>query len=222
MLNKNPIMNTMGQTLYLYLLQHTREPPVLRQLREETSTISGANMQITPEQGQFMGFLVETLGVQRAIEIGVYTGYSSLAVAMALPADGRLEALDRDERTMALARKYWHLAGVSHKVRAHVAPALDTLQRLLDEGGEGTYDFVFIDADKSAYQQYFEYALRLLRRGGVVAVDNVLWYGKVADPQNDDKPTLALRSFNTSLLADERVTISIVPVGDGMALCRKR
>ncbi|KAI8464284.1 MAG: O-methyltransferase [Monoraphidium minutum] len=213
---------SMSGELYAYLLQHTREPQVLRDLREETSAMRGANMQVSPEQGAFMSLLVELMGVRRAVEVGVFTGYSALAVAMALPPDGRLVACDRDARTMEVAQRYFQAAGVAHKVDARLAPAEDTLARLLEEGGEGAYDFAFIDADKRAYGRYFELCLRLVRRGGLIAVDNVLWYGKVADEEVQDKATAALREFNTALVGDGRVTLSIVPVGDGMALCRKR
>ncbi|MEW5300988.1 MAG: hypothetical protein WDW38_009436 [Sanguina aurantia] len=212
----------MTPVLYAYLLQHTRETKVLADLREATGAVTGSHMQVTPEQGQFLAFLVEMLGVQAAIEVGVFTGYSSLAIALALPANGRLIALDRDAGTMAMAESFWEKAGVRHKVDSRVGPALASLQQLLEVEGPGSFDFAFIDADKRAYWQYYELCLELLRPGGVIAVDNVLFYGKVANPEVKDKATVALRDFNARLLLDRRVTISTVPVGDGLALCRKR
>ncbi|GBF94855.1 caffeoyl- O-methyltransferase [Raphidocelis subcapitata] len=221
-LNKQVIAGNMTDRLYTYLLAHTREPPILRRLREETAGMHGAQMQISPEQGQFMGLLTELLGVRRALEVGVFTGYSSLAVAMALPPDGRLVALDKDAKSMEVARRYWREAGVGHKVDSRLAPADESLAALLAEHGPGSFDFAFIDADKRAYPRYFEACLQLVRPGGLIAVDNVLFYGKVADEQVQDKATVALREFNSSVLSDPRVSLSIVPVGDGMALCRKR
>eukprot|EP00775_Hariotina_reticulata_P001289 gene1289-1630_t len=181
----------------------------------------GAQMQIAPEQGQLLALLVELLGVQKAIEVGVYTGYSSLAVALALPANGRLVAFDRDAKTLAVAQRYWRRASVEGKIQICLGPAISGLQQLLDQEGSESFDMAFIDADKRGYQAYFELCLQLVRPGGLIAVDNVLFYGKVADPAADDKATLSLRAFNDSLLVDQRVSFSIVPIGDGMALCRK-
>lgn len=212
----------MPDNVYKYLLQHTREPPILRQLRQETATMHGGHMQISPEQGQLLALLVELLGVRLAIEVGVFTGYSSLAVALALPADGQLYAFDRDPGTMAVAQRYWEAAGVAHKVLPKVAPALDSLQQLLDSGQAGRFDLAFIDANKRDYPRYYELCLQLVRPGGLIAVDNVLFYGKPADASITDKATVAIRDFNAALLRDERISLSIVPIGDGMALCRKR
>eukprot|EP00879_Flechtneria_rotunda_P028167 GHRR01030249.1.p1 GENE.GHRR01030249.1~~GHRR01030249.1.p1 ORF type:complete len:181 (+),score=58.33 GHRR01030249.1:444-986(+) len=179
-------------------------------------------LQTAPEQGQLLALLVELLGVQSAIEVGVFTGYSSLAVALALPESGKLVAFDKEPTTMEVAQKYWDKAGVAHKVDSRLGPALERLQELLNEQGKSSFDMAFIDADKRCYQSYFELCLKLVRPGGLIAVDNVLFYGKVADPAVQDKATVALKEFNQRLLADARVSYSIVPIGDGMALCRKR
>lgn len=174
-------------------------------------------LQVVCQLRLFVTFFCSAGGVQ----VGVYTGYSSLAVALALPAGGRLAAFDRDAKTLAVAQRYWTRAGVEGKVQSCLGPALDGLQLLLDQEGKDSFDMAFIDADKRGYQAYFELCLQLVRPGGLIVVDNVLFYGKVADPVAGDKATLSLRAFNDSLLADERVSYSIVPVGDGMALCRK-
>eukprot|EP00878_Enallax_costatus_P038086 GHUV01043237.1.p1 GENE.GHUV01043237.1~~GHUV01043237.1.p1 ORF type:complete len:214 (+),score=24.61 GHUV01043237.1:466-1107(+) len=205
-----------------YLLSHTREPEILAELRKETASMHGGHMQVAPEQGQLLALVVELLGVTSAIEVGVFTGYSSLAVALALPDDGRLVAFDRDAKTMAVAQRYWEKAGVAHKVDGRLGPAVDGLQELVQQEGEHSFDMAFVDADKRGYQAYFDLCLRLVRPGGLIAVDNVLFYGKVADPGAQDKATMALKKFNDALMVDERVTFSIVPIGDGMALCRKR
>jgi predicted O-methyltransferase YrrM len=208
--------------LYDYLLAHSlREPGVLRELREETAPIRHAGMQISPEQGQFMALLVKLLGARRTIEVGVFTGYSSLAVALALPPDGRLVACDVSEEWTAMARRYWEKARVAHKIELHLAPAIKTLDRLLAEGGAGGYDFAFIDADKANYLEYYERCLKLLRRGGLVAADNTLWSGAVADPSATDADTEALREFNDTLHRDPRVAISMLPLGDGLTLALK-
>lgn len=214
----------MDDQQYSYLLQHTREPQVLADLRAETERVVpvGARMLVPPEQGAFMTFLVQALGVRRAIEVGVFTGYSSTAVALALPENGVLVACDRDARTMEIARRFWRRAGVSLKIDARLGPAADTLQQLLVNGQANTFDFAFIDADKRATDSYYETMLQLVRPGGVILVDNVLFRGRVADPQDTDKKVVALREFNAKLLADDRITLSIVPIGDGMALCRRK
>lgn len=224
-INKVVVSRKMDDRLYSYLVRHSREPAVLRDLREETGREMGvgARMQISPEQGAFMGWLVGTLRARRAIEVGVFTGYSSISVARALPADGRLLALDMDARSMEMAKRYWEAAGVADRVTPRLGPAADTLRALLeDPGEEGSYDFAFVDADKSGYATYYELLLRLVRRGGVIAFDNVLWSGKVADDSADDNATRALRALNAALLVDDRVEFSIVPIGDGMALCTKK
>jgi predicted O-methyltransferase YrrM len=209
--------------LYDYLLAvSVREPPVLAALREETSKLPGAGMQISPEQGQFMRLLIELLGAQRTLEVGVFTGYSSICVALALPQDGELVACDVSAEYTAVARRYWQQAGVEGRIRLQLGPALGTLDGLIASGAEGSFDFAFIDADKDNYLAYYERALTLLRRGGLIAIDNVLWGGSVADPQDQKPSTLAIRALNARLRDDERVSTSLVPIGDGLFLARKR
>jgi predicted O-methyltransferase YrrM len=214
---------SLTDSLYDYLLSVSlREPDLLRQLREETAKDPSARMQISPEQGQFMALLARLMGARRCLEIGVFTGYSSLAVALALPDDGRILACDVSERWTAVARRYWAAAGVAHKIELRLAEALDTLDQLPDSGAAGTFDFAFIDADKENYVGYYERVLELLRPGGLVVVDNTLWSGRVADPENAEADTVAMRHFNEHLHRDERVDLSLVPVGDGLTLARKR
>jgi len=209
--------------LYDYLLAASlREAPVLARLRAETAEHPRVNMQISPEQGQFMALLAKLTGATRCIEVGVFTGYSSLAVALALPPDGRIVACDISPEYTAVARRYWAEAGVADRIDLRLAPALETLDALLAGGGEATYDFGFIDADKGGYVDYYERLLRLLRPGGLVAVDNTLWDGRVADEGNDEPDTRAIRAFNERLRDDERVDLSLVPIGDGLTLARKR
>ncbi len=209
--------------LYDYLLSASlREHPALARLRAETASHPRVNMQIAPEQGQFMALLVKLIGAVRCIEVGVFTGYSSLAVALALPPAGRLVACDISEEYTAMARRHWAAAGVAGRIELRIAPALETLDALLAEGGAGTFDFGFIDADKGAYADYYERLLLLLRPGGLIAVDNTLWDGEVADPANQQADTVAIRAFNDKLRADERVDLSLVPIGDGLTLARKR
>jgi caffeoyl-CoA O-methyltransferase len=209
--------------LHQYLLAHSlREAPVLAQLRAETASHPKVNMQIAPEQGQFMQLLVRMIGAQRAIEVGVFTGYSSLAVALALPADGYLLACDVSEEYTAIARKYWEKGGVTGKVELVLAPAQATLEARLAAGEAGWYDFAFIDADKQGYLGYYELLLKLVRPGGLIVVDNTLWGGDVADPANRDPDTVALRAFNDHLLADKRVDLSLLPLADGLTLARRR
>lgn len=191
-------------------------------LRNETAKMPGAGMQISPEQGELMALLVRLMGARRCLEVGVFTGYSSLVVAEALPADGRLIACDVNADTTAIARRYWHEAGVAHKIDLRIAPALDTLDGLIDKGQGGRFDFAFIDADKPNYDGYYERALTLLRPGGLVAIDNVLWSGAVADPAKDDANTNAIRALNRKIHADARVTCAMLPVGDGLTLARKQ
>lgn len=208
--------------LYDYLLAHSlREPEALRELREETAPIRHAGMQIGPEQGQFMALLVRLMNARRTIEVGVFTGYSSLAVALALPPEGRIVACDVSEEWTAMARKYWTKAGVAQKIDLRLAPAVKTLDALLAEGGAGGYDFAFIDADKTNYLEYYERCLKLLRQGGIVAADNTLWSGAVADPSVKDADTEAIRKFNDTLHRDSRVAISMLPLGDGLTLALK-
>jgi caffeoyl-CoA O-methyltransferase len=209
--------------LHEYLLSVSlREPALLRRLREETAAEPSANMQISPEQGQFMALLARLTGARRCLEVGVFTGYSSLAVALALPDAGRLVACDVSERWTSIARRYWAEAGVAHKVDLRLAPAMETLEGLLAAGETGRYDLAFIDADKENYLGYYERVLRLLRAGGLVLVDNTLWSGRVADPENAEADTVALRHFNEHLHRDDRVDLSVLPIGDGLTLARKR
>jgi len=199
-----------------------REHPVLRRLREETAALENASMQIAPEQGRLMGLLVEAIGARRALEIGTFTGYSALVLALALPDDGTLVACDVSEAWTAVARRYWAEAGVAHKIDLRLAPALRTLDALLEAGEQGAFDFAFIDADKESYEAYYERVLRLLRPGGLVAVDNTLWSGRVVDPEVRDASTEAIRAFNVKLAGDDRVSLCMLPVGDGVTLAMKR
>jgi predicted O-methyltransferase YrrM len=209
--------------IWQYLLDVTvREPAVLTKLRDETGRMPRGGMQISPEQGQFMALLVELIGARRAIEVGVFTGYSSLRVALALPADGKLVACDVSEEFTNVARRYWREAGVESKVDLRLGPALATLNALIAEGGRGTYDFAFIDADKSNYDGYYERCLELMRPGGLIAVDNTLWSGAVADASKQDPDTRAIRELNAKIPDDPRVSSSLVPIGDGLLLARKR
>jgi len=210
-------------TVYRYILEHSvREHPVLKELREATAGIPHAGMQISPEQGQLMALLVKTIGARRTIEVGVFTGYSSLSVALALPADGRIVACDVSAEWTAIAKRHWEKAGVAAKVDLRLAPALGTLDALLAAGEAGRYDFAFIDADKGNYPGYYERCLTLVRAGGLVAIDNTLWNGWVADAAHQEDDTRAIRAFNDALLADRRIDLSLVPIGDGMTLALKR
>ena len=210
-------------SLYDYLLSVSlRETDLQRRLREETAALPMARMQISPEQGQFMALLARLTGARRCLEVGVFTGYSSLAVALALPDDGRIVACDVSEEWTAIARRYWAEAGVAGRIDLRLAPALDTLDALVAAGGAGTYDLAFIDADKTAYLDYYERALLLLRPGGLLMTDNTLWSGRVADPEVGDADTVALRHYNEHLHRDARVDLSLVPIGDGLTLARKR
>ena len=214
---------SLDDSLYDYMLGVSlREPDVLRRLRRETSGHEWAIMQISPEQGQFMGLLIELLGARRTLEVGTFTGYSALAVALALPPEGRVLACDINPEWTAIGRPYWAEAGVADKIELRLAPALETLDAVIQAGEAGGFDFAFIDADKTNYPGYYERALTLLRPGGLIAVDNTLWSGKVADPANDEADTVALRAFNKTLHADERVSLSLLPLGDGLTLARKR
>jgi predicted O-methyltransferase YrrM len=209
--------------LYDYLLAASlREHPVLARLRAETAGHPKANMQIAPEQGQFMALLVRLMGATRCIEVGVFTGYSSLAVALAMPPTGRLIACDISDEYAAIARRHWEEAGMAGKIDLRLAPAQDTLDALLAEGGAGSYDFAFVDADKAGYLNYYQRLLALLRPGGLIAVDNTLWNGDVANPDNNEPDTVAIRAFNERLRDDERIDLSLVPIGDGLTLARKR
>jgi len=209
--------------LYDYLLQVSlREPPLLARLRAETEALPEAGMQIAPEQGQFMGLLIELTGARRCLEVGTFTGYSTLSVALALPGDGRIMACDISEAFTAVARRYWAEAKVADKIDLRIAPAMETLDALLADGQAGGFDFAFVDADKENYDGYVERALALLRPGGLLAVDNVLWNGAVIDPARQDDDTRAIRALNDKLHRDQRVALSLVPIGDGLTLARKR
>jgi len=210
------------EDLYDYILSvSSRETAIQRSLREETARLPMGIMQISPDQGQFMALLVELMGVTKAIEVGVFTGYSALSIAQALPPDGTLIACDINTEWTAIAKTYWQDAGVADKIDLRIAPALDTLDTLISQGQHGRFDFVFIDADKANYPHYFERALVLCRPGGLIAVDNVLWFGSVIDRHKQDKDTLAIRAFNVKLHDDTRIHLSLVPIGDGLTLARK-
>lgn len=219
------LKKTMGldESLYNYFLSVSlREADILQQLREETAHLPNAIMQIAPEQGQFMALLIKLLGATKTLEVGVFTGYSSLCVALALPTDGKIIACDVSEEYTTMARRYWQAAGVADKIDLRIAPALDTLDQLLAEGQAETFDFAFIDADKGNYNQYYERALQLVRTGGLIAIDNVLWSGRVADSQNKESSTQKLRQLNEKLHKDQRITLSMVPIADGLTLACKR
>lgn len=216
---------TIGVTdeLHRYLLDvSVREPEILRRLRDETAALPNARMQISPEQGQLMALLVRLVSARNIIEVGTFTGYSALVMALALPADGRLIACDINEDWTAIGRRYWAEAGVTDRISLHLAPALQTLDGLLQQGAGESFDIAFIDADKESYAAYYERALRLLRPGGLLLVDNTLWGGAVIDPDRNDADTLAIRAFNAALHADERVDLSLIPIGDGLTAARKR
>lgn len=209
--------------IHRYLVEHSvREPDVLARLRAATAALPQAQMQIGPEQGQLMALLAKLVGAKRCIEIGVFTGYSSLAVALALPEDGRILACDVSEEWTAIARRFWHEAGVEHKIELKLQPAVLTLEQLLAAGEAGRYDFAFVDADKPAYDTYYELLLKLLRPGGLMALDNTLWSGAVLDRNAREPNTVALRALNDKLHQDERIDLSLLPIGDGLTLARKR
>ena len=212
----------LDEPLQNYLRAHSlREHPAQVALREATSGHKSAGMQISPEQGQFMALLVRLLGARRAIEVGTFTGYSALTVALALPDDGRLLACDISDEYTRVGRPFWAQAGVAHKIELVLAPALQTLDARLAAGEAGSHDFAFIDADKASYDAYYERCLQLVRSGGLIAIDNTLWGGAVAKPA-DDADTLALQALNAKLHRDERVDLSLLPIGDGLTLARKR
>ncbi|MBV8689088.1 MAG: class I SAM-dependent methyltransferase [Candidatus Eremiobacteraeota bacterium] len=201
-----------------------RETSLQQELREETQRLlpEQARMQIGPDQGQLMQLLVRLTGAKRCLEIGVFTGYSSLAVALALPSDGTLVACDVSDQYTAIARRYWKSAGVAEKIQLRIAPAIETLDSLLARGDEGTFDFAFIDADKTSYDGYYERSLSLLKQNGIMTIDNVLWSGRVADPTEEDESTQALRALNAKIGRDDRVDVAMIPIGDGVTLVRKR
>ena len=209
--------------IHQYILDHSlREPEVLVRLRAETARQPHATMQIGPEQGQLMGLLAKLIGAKRCIEIGVFTGYSALVVALALPEDGKIVACDVNEEWTSIGRRFWKEAGVDHKIDLRLQPALRTLDSLIAVGESGNFDFAFIDADKPNYDAYYERVLQLLRAGGLILIDNVLWSGKVVDPDAKDAETMAFKNLNAKLHKDERVDVSLLGIGDGVTLVRKR
>lgn len=215
-------MLNLTESLYTYLINNSlREPEVLLQLRKETAKKFSTKMQISPEQGQFMRLLVEILGAKKTLDIGTFTGYSALAVALSLPEEGKVIACDINPETSSMAKHFWEVAGMIHKIELRLAPALETLDALLLNGAAGTVDFAFIDADKANYILYYEKSLSLLRTGGLIAIDNVLWGGDVADSRIQDKSTRVIRELNLKIFHDERVSMSMVPIGDGLTLARK-
>ncbi len=212
----------LSDTLYQYMLSVSlREPAILKSLRETTYQLSSHGMQISPEQGQLMAFLIELSGAKKTLEIGVYTGYSALVVALALPETGKIIACDINTETTSIAQAFWQKAGVSHKIDLKLAPALDTLDNLIKQKHSNSFDFIFIDADKHNYLQYYERSLTLLRPGGLMLVDNVLWSGRVADTHAHDKQTLAIRAFNQAIYQDKRISMCLIPIGDGLTMVRK-
>lgn len=213
----------LNDSLHQYLLDHSlQEPEVLVALRQETARHPLGEMQIAPEQGQFMALLVQLLGVKKALEVGVFTGYSALRVALAMPADGCLVACDINPEYTAIAQRYWAAAGVADRIDLRLGPALDTLDHLIAAGETQQFDFAFIDADKANYLHYYEQVLQLVRPGGLVVIDNVLWSGRVADPTVQDNRTQALRQFNQRLYQDDRIVLSLVPIADGLTLALKK
>ena len=213
----------LSERIHEYLLATTvREHPALARLRAETQKLPLSRMQISPEQGQFLGLLVELIGARRAIEVGVFTGYSSISVARALPEGGKLIACDLNQEWTDMARRYWRELGVEDRIELVLRPAVETLDELLQRGEAGSFDFAFIDADKSSYDTYYERCLELLRPGGLIAIDNALWSGDVADESVDDSDTRAIRALNAKVGGDERVSVCLVPIGDGVLLAKKR
>ncbi|MDW3207373.1 MAG: class I SAM-dependent methyltransferase [Alphaproteobacteria bacterium] len=214
----------LDSSLYDYLISNSlRETPLQARLREETAALGGpAGMQVSPEQGQFLALLAALIGARRVVEVGTFTGYSALSVASALPADGRMTCCDVSEEWTDIAQRYWSEAGVAGKIELRLAPALETLKALVAEEGVDKVDMAFIDADKENYDSYYETCLTLVRPGGLIAIDNVLWGGSVADPENTEPSTVAIRTLNAKLKGDSRIDLSLVPIGDGLMLCRKR
>jgi len=212
-----------NKQVYEYLLSVSlRETPYLHQLREETANMPMAGMIVPPEQGQFMSFLAQLIGAKKVLEVGVFTGYSSLSVASVLPEDGKIVACDVSEEFTSVARRYWAKAGVANKIDLHLAPAVETLDALIDSKQAGSFDMAFIDADKMNHPVYYEKALQLVRAGGLILLDNALWFGKVASPKYQDRDTQALRMLNQKLHNDDRINLSFLPIGDGLILAMKR
>lgn len=217
-------MTPVDDRLYDYIVAHSlRDRDVLRRLREETNRMGTVSrMQIAPDQGQFMALLAQLMQARRYLEVGTFTGYSALVLALALPPDGEIVACDINGEWTKTARRYWQEAGVAEKIDLRLAPALETLQNLLDEGQADSFDLMFIDADKRNYANYYELGLQLVRRGGLIMIDNVLWSGAVADPDDTDEDTQAIRVLNDKLHADERISLSLASIGDGLTLALKR
>jgi len=217
-----PKRTLLPEAVERYVFQEcARETPLQRQLRAETANLPGSQMQIGPDQGALLAMLARLIGARRALEIGVYTGYSSLAVAAALPADGKLIACDMNVQWTNIARRYWEQAGLASRIELRLGPALTTLDALLREGAADSFDFAFIDADKREYDAYYEACLKLVRPGGLIAIDNVLWGGSVADPTDDDPETAAIRALNRKVRDDTRVECCLLTVGDGVMLVRR-
>lgn len=213
----------LSDELHDYLLSISlREPEVMRRLRAETADHPESKMQVAPEQAQFFQFLVRLIGARRTLEVGVFTGYSALAVARELPPTGTLVACDVSEEYTAVARRYWEEAGVADRIDLRLAPAEETLSALLDDGQDGTFDFSFIDADKETYETYYEQSLRLLRPGGVIALDNMFRGGRVTEPEVEDESVRAIQHLNEKVHGDERVDLSVLPLADGVTLAMKR
>lgn len=213
----------LDERLHAYLMEvGVREHEVLRRLREQTAALPQSSMQIAPEEGAFLAMLVRTLGARKVLEVGTFTGYSSTAMALALPADGRIICCDLSEEWTDVARRAWADAGAADRIDLRLGPALDTLEQLLAAGEAGSFDLAFIDADKANYGGYYEAALRLVRQGGVIAIDNVLWSGRVADPEVTDDDTNAIRALNDAIASDDRVDVAMIPLADGVTLARVR
>lgn len=213
----------LDDTVYGYLLDHSlREPPVMAALRAETDALAMSRMRSSAEQVQFLGLLLKAIGAKRLLEVGVFTGYATLGFALALPEGGEVVALDVSEEWTSMGRRYWSKAAVASRIDLRLAPALDSLDRLIADGQADSFDFAFIDADKVNYGAYVERCLTLVRRGGLIAVDNVLWSGRVADPDEDDPDTVAIRALNDALVHDDRIDLSMLPIGDGLTLARRR
>ena len=215
--------NNIPDELYDYILANSlRDRPELKALRDETALMPMAGMQISPDQGQFMALLVKAMGARKVIEVGTFTGYSALVVAGALPADGKLVACDVSEEYTSVGRPHWNKAGLALKIDLRLGPAVETLDAMIAAGESGQYDMAFIDADKENYGLYYESCLTLLRPGGLILVDNVLWGGRVADPAEQDESTQSIRALTKKMHADERIDFSMLPVGDGLSLAVKR
>ena len=214
---------TMSDDLLAYIRNvGLREDADLRRLREETAAHPRARLQISPEQGQFMALLVELIGARKIVEVGTFTGYSAMWMSKAMGENGRIVCLDVSEEFTSIAKKHWAQAGISDRIDLRLAPAADSMRAMIAAGESGQYDFAFIDADKTGYDTYYESALTLLRPGGLIGIDNVLWSGAVADPSDQSADTKALRALNEKICKDARVTVSLVPIGDGLTLARKR